>query len=170
MFVDRSAVPDSAAMEYTPPEIISDFDPQEPVDPLECGPVFWGPKPVQSGMAGWSTTTSPETATTARLFNLSLQVPAERPDFARLIDRCRTVRYQGITATASPLTLPRLPDWAHASRIHVQGSDGVTVIGLCRGLYIAVAFTQKPGGELSPQDSDAVVTLFNAQVSKLEAI
>jgi hypothetical protein len=33
-----------------------------------------------------------------------------------------------------------------------------------------VAFTQQPVGDLSPNDTDALVKLFNDQVAKLEAI
>jgi hypothetical protein len=44
------------------------------------------------------------------------------------------------------------------------------IIGLCRGLYVSVAFTQQPVGDLSPNDTDALVKLFNDQVAKLETI
>jgi hypothetical protein len=33
-----------------------------------------------------------------------------------------------------------------------------------------VAFTQQPVGDLSPNDTDALVKLFNDQVAKLETI
>jgi hypothetical protein len=36
--------------------------------------------------------------------------------------------------------------------------------------FVSVPFTQKPGGNLSPSDTDALVKLFNDQVAKLEAI
>ena len=42
MFVDRSALPNSAAMEFTAPTVSK--EPQgttDPVDPPECGPIFW---------------------------------------------------------------------------------------------------------------------------------
>jgi hypothetical protein len=68
------------------------------------------------------------------------------------------------------LSLPGLPSWALATRIIAPGADGAGIIGLCRGLYVSVAFTQKPGGDLSPSDTDALVKLFNDQVAKLEAI
>ena len=71
----------------------------------------------------------------------------------------------------SPLPLPGVPSWANATRITAQGADGgAGIIGLCRGLYVSVAFTQKPGGDLSPNDTNALVKLFNDQVAKLEAI
>jgi hypothetical protein len=85
-----------------------------------------------------------------KVFTLFLVVPAERPDFRSLLAKCGTIEYQGITTTASPLPLPGLPSWAIATRITAQGADGAGagIIGLCRGLYVSVAFTQKPGGDL----------------------
>jgi hypothetical protein len=68
------------------------------------------------------------------------------------------------------LSLPGLPSWALATRIIAPGGEGAGIIGLCRGLYVSVAFTQKPGGDLSPSDTDALVKLFNDQVARLEAI
>jgi hypothetical protein len=49
-------------------------------------------------------------------------------------------------------------------------ADGVGIIGLFRGLYVSVAFTQRPGGDLSSADTDALAKLFNDQVAKLEAM
>jgi hypothetical protein len=66
--------------------------------------------------------------------------------------------------------LQGLPSWAIATRIVAQGADGAGIIGLCRGLYVSVAFTQLPGGDISPNDTNALVKLFNDQVAKLEAI
>ena len=97
-------------------------------------------------------------------------MPAERPDLRSLLGKCGTIEYQGATSTASLLPLPALPSWAIATRITAQGADGAGIIGLCRGLYVSVAFTQKPGGDLSPNDTNALVKLFNDQVAKLEAI
>ena len=95
MFVDRSAVPNSAAMEYTAPEISSDIEgTSDPVDPPECAPIFWGPAPTEAGTASWSTTTSPDTSTTLKVFNLALLVSAERPDFTTLLGKCRTIEYK----------------------------------------------------------------------------
>jgi hypothetical protein len=68
------------------------------------------------------------------------------------------------------LPLPGLPSWAVATRITGQGADGAGIIGLCRGLYVSVAFTQKHGGDISQNDTNALVKLFNDQVAKLEAI
>ena len=69
----------------------------------------------------------------------------------------------------SPLALPGLPSSAIATRITLK-ADGADIIGLCRGLYVSVAFTQQPGGDLSPNDTNALVKLFNDQVAKIEAI
>ena len=81
MFVDRSAVPNSAAMEFTAPSI-SSYTPgsQPPVDPPECGPMYWGPDSVQDGSVSWSTMRSAGTSTNneGKVFNLFLAVPAER--------------------------------------------------------------------------------------------
>ncbi len=66
--------------------------------------------------------------------------------------------------------MPGVPSWATPTRIFASGADGAGIIGLCRGLYVSVAFTQKPGGDLSPNDTSALVKLFNDQVAKLEAI
>jgi hypothetical protein len=175
MFVDRSAVPDSSAMEFTAPTISSDTQgPTDPVDPPECAPIFWGPAHTQAGSVIWSTMKSAGTSTNneGRAFNLFLAVPAERPDLRSLLGKCGTIEYQGGTITVSPLPLPGLPSWAIATRITAQGADGAGagIIGLSRGLYVSVAFTQKPGGDLSPNDTDALVKLFNDQVAKLEAI
>jgi hypothetical protein len=175
MFVDRSAVPDSAAMKFTAPSISSDAQgPTDPVDPPECAPIFWGPAHTQAGSASWSTMRSAGTSTNneGKVFNLFLVVPAERPDLRSLLGKRGTIEYQGHTNTESPLTLPRLPSWAIAMHITAQGADGdgAGIIGPCRGLYVSVAFTQKPGGDLSPNDTNALVKLFNDQVAKLEAI
>ena len=171
MFVDRSAVPNSAAMEYTPPDISSDMEgTSDPVDPPECAPIFWGPSPTEAGTASWSTTTSPDTSTTLKVFNLALLVSAERPHFATMLGKCRTVKYQGLTSTVEPLPLSGLPSWSTPTRVFAPGADGAGIIGLCRGLYVSVAFTQKPGGDLSPNDTSALVKLFNDQVAKLEVI
>jgi hypothetical protein len=35
---------------------------------------------------------------------------------------------------------------------------------------VSVVFTQLPGGDISPNDTNALVKLFNDQVAKLEAI
>jgi hypothetical protein len=173
MFVDRSAVPNSPATEYTAPSV-NDVapEPNDPVEPPECGPIFWGPTATQAGAVTWSTTSTPDTSPTEELkvFNLFLVVPRERPDLESLLGKCGTIKYQGLTTTASPLRLPGVPSWATATRITTPGADGAGIIGLCRGLYISVAFTQKPGGDLSPSDTDALVKLFNDQVAKLEAI
>jgi hypothetical protein len=172
MFVDRSAVPNSAAMEFTAPSIISDFEESsEPVDPPECAPIFWGPAPTQAGSVSWSTTTSPGSSTNLKVFHLFLSVPAERPDLAGLRAKCGTIEFRGVTTTVSPLSLPGLPSWANATRITTtMGADGAGIIGLCRGVYVSVAFTQKPGGDISPNDMNTLVKLFNDQVAKLEAM
>jgi hypothetical protein len=175
MFVDRSAAPNSAAMEFTAPSITS-YPPgsSDPVDPPECAPIFWGPTPTQGGSVTWSTTRSPGTSTNLKVFNLWLSVPAERPDLRSLLGQCGTIKYQGVTTTASPLPLPGLPSWALATRSTAQGAgvnfNGAGIIGLYRGLYVSVAVTQKPAGDISPDDTNALVKLFNDQVAKLEAI
>ena len=105
-----------------------------------------------------------------KLFNLFLAVAAERPDLRSLLGKCGTIKYQGVSTTATPLPLPGLPSWSTADRVNVGGADGAGIIGLCRGLYVSTVFTQKPGGDLSPNDTNALVKLFNDQVAKLEAI
>jgi hypothetical protein len=172
MFVDRSAVPNSAAMEFTAPDIWSEPEQPGPIDPPECQPIFSGPRSTQAGSITW-TSTKPAGASTnseVRFFNLTLLVPAERPDLRSLVGKCGAVEYQGITTRSSALPMPGLPSWAVATRIIAQGADGAGIIGLCRGLYVSVSFTQKPGGDLSPNDTDALVKLFNNQVAELEAI
>jgi hypothetical protein len=172
MFVDRSAVPNNAATEFSAPDISSDMGgPSDPVDPPECGPIFWGPTPTQAGSISWSTlrSTGASTNNDGRYFHLFLVVPAERPDLRSLLGKCGTVKAQGATTRVSPLPLPGLPSWALATRVFAPGADGAGIIGLCRGLFVSVAFTQKPGGDLSPNDTDALVKLFNDQVAKLEA-
>jgi len=145
MFVDRSAVPNSAAMEYTPPDISSDIEEtNDPVNPPECAPIFWGPSPTEAGSASWSSTTSSGTSTTLKVFNLFLVLSAERPDFTTLLGKCRTIEYQGLTSTVTPLPLAGLPSWSTPTRIVVPEADGAGIIGLCRGLYVSVAFTQSP--------------------------
>ena len=171
MFVDRSAVPNSAAMEFAAPDISSDIEgTSDPVDPPECAPIFWGPAPTEAGSVSWSSTTAPGTSTNLKVFNLFLVLSAERPDFTTLLGKCRTVEYQGLASTVEALPLSGLPSWATPTRIFAPGADGAGIIGLCRGLYVSVAFTQKPGGDLSPNDTNALVKLFNDQVAKLEAI
>jgi hypothetical protein len=172
MFVDRSAVPNSSAMEFTAPTIDDVEGPGDPVDPPGCEPMFWGPTPTQAGSASWSSTKPAGASTNSegRFFNLALIVPAERPDLRSLLGKCGTVEYQGITTRVSALPMPGLPSWAVATRIIAHGADGAGIIGLCRGLYVSVAFTQQPVGDLSPNDTDALVKLFNDQVAKLEAI
>jgi hypothetical protein len=172
MFVDRSAVPNSSAMEFTAPDINDVEGPGDPVDPPECGPIFWGPTPTQGGTVSWSSTKPAGTSTNSegRFFNLSLIVPAERPDLRSLLGKCATVKFQGVTATASLLPLPGVPSWALATRVIAHGAHGAGIIGLCRGLYVSVSFAQQPVGDLSPNDTDALVKLFNDQVAKLDAI
>jgi hypothetical protein len=160
-------------MEFTAPRISSDIEvSNDPVDPPECAPIFWGPAPTQAGSVTWSTTRSPGTSTNFKVFALFLSVPVERPDLRSLQAKCGTIEYQGHTNTVSALPLPGLPSWSIATRITAQGADGAGagIIGLCRGLYVSVVFTQKPGGDLSPNDTNALVMLFNDQVAKLEAI
>ena len=171
MFVDRSAVPNSAAMEFTAPSI-SSYPPgsNDPVDPPECGPLYWGPRPTQAGSVTWSTTRSPGTSTNFKVFHLFLLVPAERPDFRSLLGKCGTFKYQGVTFTVSPLPLQGLPSWSTAYRFTVGGVDNAGIIGPYRGLYVSALFNQKSGGDLSPNDTNALVKLFNDQVAKLEAI
>jgi hypothetical protein len=101
---------------------------------------------------------------------LFLAVPAERPDLRSLLAKCGTVKFQGAIATTAPLPLPGLPSWALATRVAADAASGAGIIGLYRGLYVSVAFTQKPGADLSPNDTNALVKLFNDQVAKLEAI
>ena len=173
MFVDRSAVPNSSAMEFTAPDISSEMQEQaDPVEPPGCEPLFWGPRPTQAGRVSWSSTKSAGASTNSegRFFHMFLIVPAERPDLRSLLGKCGTVEYQGITTRVSALPMPGLPSWAVATRIFAHGTDGAGIIGLCRGLYVSVAFTQQPVGDLSPNDTDALVKLFNDQVAKLEAI
>ena len=173
MFVDRSAVPNTAATQFSAPDITSDVqETLDPVDPPECGPIFWGPKATQAGSISWSTlrSTGASTNNDGRYFQLFLYVPAERPDLKSLLGRCGTIKYKGTTSRASVLSLPGLPSWALATRVAAPGADGAGIIGLCRGIYVSVAFTEKPSGELSPTDTDALVNLFNGQVAKLEAI
>ena len=171
MFVDRSAVPNSAAMEFRAPSIGS-YQPGsgDPVDPPECAPLYWGPNGTQAGSVSWSTMRSAGTNNEGKVFNLFLAVPTERPDFNSLLGKCGTIEYRGVTTTVSPLPLPGLPSWSTAYRITVGGVDGAGIMGLCRGLYVSVVFNQKPGGDLSPNDTNALVKLFNDQVAKLEAI
>jgi hypothetical protein len=173
MFVDRSAVPNSPATEFTEPTVESvPPGPQDPVDPPDCGPVYWGPPATQAGTVIWSTTSTPDNSATEeiRVFQLFLTMPAERPDLVSLIGKCPTVTYQGVSTTASLLRLPGVPSWATATRLVTEGADGVGIIGLFRGLYVSVAFTQRPGGDLSSADTDALAKLFNDQVAKLEAM
>jgi hypothetical protein len=105
-----------------------------------------------------------------KFFNLFLLVPAERPDLRSLLGKCGTIEFGGVTTMVSPSPLPGLPSWADATRITSQGVVGAGIVGLCRGLYVSVAFTQTPGGDISPNDTNALVKLFNDQVAKLEAI
>jgi hypothetical protein len=173
MFVDRSAVPNSAAMGFTARSMSSDTPGStDSVDPPECAPIVWGPAHTQAGSVSWSTMRSAGTSTNneGKVFNLFLAVPAERPDFRGLLGKCGTIEYQGHTITASPLPLPGLPSWSTATRVTTQGANGAGIIGLCRGLYVSVVFTQQPGGDISPNDTNALVKLFNDQVAKLEAI
>jgi hypothetical protein len=165
MFVDRSAVPNSAAMEFAAPSI-SSYTPgsHPPVDPPECAPLYWGPDSTQMGSVSWSTNNE------GKVFALFLSVPAERPDFRSLLGKCGTIEYQGDTFTVSPLPLPGLPRWSTAYRFNVGGVHNAGIVGLCRGLYVSVVFTQQSGGDLSPNDTNALVKLFNDQVAKLEAI
>jgi hypothetical protein len=164
MFVDRSAVPNSAAMEFTAPSI-SSYPPgsNDPVDPPECAPLFWGPAATQAGSVAWSTMRSAGTSTNndGKYFNLFLIVPTERPELGNLLGKCGTIEFGGVTTTVSPSPLPGLPSSANATRITGQGADGACIIGLCRGLYVSVAFTQKPGGDISQNDTNALVKLFN---------
>lgn len=164
MFVDRSAVPNNSAMKFTPPEINDVEGAGDPVEPPECGPIYWGPTSTQAGTVSWSS------ADEGRFFFLFLSVPAERPDLRSLLGRCGSVKFQGVTTTAALLPLPGVPSWALATRIGTQGTGGAGIIGLCRGLYVSVAFAKKSAGDLSPSDTDALVKLFNDQVTKLEAI
>jgi hypothetical protein len=97
-------------------------------------------------------------------------VPAERPDFRSLLGKCGTIEYQGDTFTVSPLPLPGLPSWSTPYRFTVEGVDNAGIVGFCRGLYVAVLVTQQSGGDLPPNDTNALVKLFNDQVAKLEAI
>ena len=98
MFVDRSAVPNSAAMEFAAPSISSDTPGSHPpVDPPECAPLYWGPDSTQMGSVSWSTNNE------GKVFALFLSVPAERPDFRSLLGKCGTIEYQGDTFTVSPL-------------------------------------------------------------------
>jgi hypothetical protein len=171
MFVDRSAVPNSPATEFAAPSI-SSYTPgsNDPVDPPECAPLFWGPASTQAGSVAWSTMRSAGTSANndGKFFNLFPLVPAERPDLRSLLGKCGTIEFGGVTTTVSPL--PGLPSWADATRIIAQGVAGAGIVGLCRGLYVSVSFTQKPGGDISPNDTTALVKLFNDQVAKLEAI
>ena len=103
MYVDRSAVPNSAAMEFAAPDISRDIEgTSDPVDPPECAPIYWGPAPTEAGSVSWSSTTSPGTSTKLKLFNLFLAVSAERPEFTTLLGKCRTIEYQGLTPRSSP--------------------------------------------------------------------
>jgi len=70
----------------------------------------------------------------------------------------------------SPLALPGLPSWSTAYRATVGGGHGAGIVGFCRGLFVSVVFTQQSGGDLSPNDTNALVKLFNDQVAKLDAI
>ena len=161
MFVDRSAVPNSAAMEFTAPSIRS-YTPgsSDPVDPPECAPLYWGPDSTQAGSVSWSTMRlGTSTNNEGKAFDLFLVVPTERPDLRSLLGKCGTIKYQGATTTVSPLALPGLPSWSTATRVSVRagddarGADGTGIIGLHRGLYVSVAFTQQPPGgdiEVSP--------------------
>jgi hypothetical protein len=174
MFVDRSAVPNSAAMEFTAPDISDIQGSNDPVDPPECAPLLWGPETTQAGSVTWSTMRSAGTSTNndGKFFNLFLAVPAQRPDLRSLLGKCGTIEYQGAATSVTLLHLPGLPSSATATRITAQGADaaGAGIIDLCRGLYVSVVFTQKPGGDISPKDTNALVKLFNDQVAKLEAI
>jgi len=80
MFVDRSAVPNSAAMEFTAPSIRSyTAGSSDPVDPPECAPLYWGPDSTQAGSVSWSTMRlGTSTNNEGKVFNLFLAVPAER--------------------------------------------------------------------------------------------
>lgn len=112
MFVDRSAIPNSSAMEFGAPEISSDMqEPEGPVDPPECEPIFAGPRPTQAGSVSWSSTKPAGTSTNSegRFFHLFLIVPAERPDLRSLLGKCGTVEYQGITTRISALPMPGCP-------------------------------------------------------------
>jgi len=172
MFVDRSAVPNSAAMEFTAPSISSyTTGSNDPVDPPECAPLYWGPDSTQAGSVSWSTMRSAGASTNneGKVFNLFLSVPAERPDLRSLLGKCGTIKYQGDTITVTPLPVPGLPSWSTAYRFTMGGVENAGIFGLCRGLYVSVVFTQQSGG-LSPNDTNALVKLFNDQVAKLEAI
>lgn len=116
------------------------------------------------GSVSWSTNNE------GKVFHLFLSVPAERPDLRSLLGKCGTIEYQGDTFTLSPLPLPALPSWSTAYRFTVGGVDNAGILGLCRGLYVSVVFTQQSGGDLSPNDTNALVKLFNDQVAKLQAM
>lgn len=168
MFVGRTAVPNGLALAFTPPEISTDVPPNDPVTPPECGPIFFGPTPTQYGSIGWQT--PPSDTGTGSGYKLFLIVPAERPDIKSLVGKCSTIEHQGSTVNVAALPLQGVPDWATATRTTTDGADGATIIGLFRGLYISVTFSQTPAGDLAVGDSDGLVRLFYEQVKKLEAM
>ena len=164
MFVDRSAVPNNSGMTFSAPDISSDWEgPADPVDPPECGPLFWGPQPTQAGSVSWTPPIPAGTSTNnkGKFFNLFLIVPAERPDLRSLLGKCGTIEIQGIATKVSPLPMPGVPSWALPTRVAAHGANGAGIIGLYRGLYVSVSFTQNPAADLSPNDTDALVKLFN---------
>ena len=170
MFVPRTALLNGLALAFTPPDVKTDAGvPNDPVTPPECGPFFWGPTPIQSGSVTWSAPKSSAAPDSTRDFKLFLTVPKERTDFASLLGQCQTIEYQGSTVTMTPLPLPGVPPWAVATRTSTELADRAGIIGLYRGLYISVSFTQSPPGELSPDDTNALARLFSEQVAKLDA-
>jgi hypothetical protein len=138
------------------------------VTPPECGPIFFGPTPTQYGSVAWQT--PPSDTGSGSGYKLFLIVPAERPDIAALVGKCSKIEHQGSTVDVTPLPLQGVPDWATATRTTTEGADGATIIGLFRGLYISVTFSQTPAGDLAVGDSDGLVRLFYEQVKKLEAM
>jgi hypothetical protein len=182
MLIEASAIPDPSAWNFTGPVLNSDgFNPNdEQVDPPECAPIFSGPAHAQKGVVLWSSiqTDGPDADKSGPDFSVSLAVPTGQPDLQGLrglLGKCGTFQGDGLPVTMSPsLQLPGLPDSAVARRWTVQvpvagGIAGAEIIGLTRGLYLKVSANRLNTGEISAGDTDILVTLFNEQVSRLEA-
>jgi hypothetical protein len=133
-----------------------------------------------------------------RSYYVEISLPRQRPDLAGLVGQCGTVKFQepagpqGRTysfdelpssgvSTPSAIVLQYQYHLFRERLINERGDkavddlamDGVKVIGYARGVFVAASADQVRAdpnrAQMSPDDVQAVIKLFNDQTAKLAA-
>jgi hypothetical protein len=162
MLVDHSSFPEINGMVFKGPDYSGSQD-KLPTIPPECASLEYYPTGTQWERLGMSDPADEYG------FAIAIVKTTERPDFHDAVGKCGTFKFGTVDGySIQSRDLRGLPEWATAYQANDPSYTTAAVVGVYRGIFIKAAHGRKLG-DGRPEDTDALVKLFNDQVAKLEA-